>query len=302
MRGTQSFVGVMTAVWHRPSLTGIELLWRWGVGIPTLALCAWEALRIYHAVTVNTAALEAMTVFRPVDAAGTIAATLRGLAPAVLPVLVWLLPLALLARIVAAAIGRAAVQRGLDGQLRPKIWTLFCLSALRTAALLAVIACWVCGVRWANGFAITGPSAHGQEPNLVLFCATVIFGTLALFLVWAATMWIVDTAFVLAGLGRRGFGASLGGAMRIGAAKSKLLEINLVMGIVKVALLVLALVFSACPLPFETVETATFLACWWTGVGVLFLLASDYFHVVRTAAYLRLYQAFESEPNQVTRT
>ena len=72
------------------------------------------------------------------------------------------------------------------------------------------------------------------------------------------------------------------------ALRSQLIETNLVMGIVKVALLVLAIVFSACPLPFSSVETQEFLTCWWIGVGVWWLLASDYFHVVRVVAVLRL--------------
>ena len=71
-----------------------------------------------------------------------------------------------------------------------------------------------------------------------------------------------------------------------GAAAGKLFEINLVMGIVKIALVVLAMVFSATPLPFETYATQTFLLGWWAGVTVLYLLASDFFHVVRAAAYL----------------
>jgi hypothetical protein len=68
----------------------------------------------------------------------------------------------------------------------------------------------------------------------------------------------------------------------------QLVEINFVMGIVRVALLVLALVFSACPLPFESVATAEFLRNWWIGVGVWYLLASDYFKVVRAAAYINV--------------
>ena len=69
------------------------------------------------------------------------------------------------------------------------------------------------------------------------------------------------------------------------------------MGIVKVALLVLALVFSACPLPFESVEIADVSdAWWWSGVGVLYLVASDYFHVVRAAAYDALYRIHEASP------
>ena len=66
------------------------------------------------------------------------------------------------------------------------------------------------------------------------------------------------------------------------------MEINLVMGIVKIALIVLAMVFSATPLPFQTVTTPEFLAWWWAGVAMLYLVGSDFFHVARLVAYLGL--------------
>ena len=61
--------------------------------------------------------------------------------------------------------------------------------------------------------------------------------------------------------------------------------------VICIALLVLAMVFSATPLPFSSVETQTFLTCWWIFVSLLWLVASDYFHVVRAAAYLSLHRA-----------
>jgi hypothetical protein len=70
-------------------------------------------------------------------------------------------------------------------------------------------------------------------------------------------------------------------------------EINLVMGIVKIALIVLAMVFSATPLPFESVTTPEFLLSWWVGVTVLYFLGSDFFHVARQVAYLQLWRAYE---------
>jgi hypothetical protein len=92
--------------------------------------------------------------------------------------------------------------------------------------------------------------------------------------------------------------ASLRGAVHSGRLRAKLVEINLVMGIVKVSLIVLGMVFSACPLPFASVESRTFLVWWTIGVGVLYLVASDYFHVVRVAAYQALYQVYEPEAHQ----
>jgi hypothetical protein len=91
--------------------------------------------------------------------------------------------------------------------------------------------------------------------------------------------------------------ASLRAARRLGPLKGKLVEINLVMGIVKIALIVLAMVFSATPLPFESVTTPEFLAWWWVGVTVFYLVASDFFHVARLVGYLELWRAYEPEGN-----
>ena len=55
----------------------------------------------------------------------------------------------------------------------------------------------------------------------------------------------------------------------------------------------LGLVFSATPLPFETVTTPDFLVKWWIGVTVLYLVGSDFFHVARLVAYLQLWRAYE---------
>jgi hypothetical protein len=39
---------------------------------------------------------------------------------------------------------------------------------------------------------------------------------------------------------------------------------------------------------------------WWIGVGVLYLVASAYFHVVRAAAYDALYRIQETSPSDVS--
>jgi len=107
--------------------------------------------------------------------------------------------------------------------------------------------------------------------------------------------WALSVAPLLAMLQGLGVGGSLAAAFRLGPLKAKLVEINLVMGIVKIALIVLAMVFSATPLPFESVTTPEFLAWWWGGVTVVYLLGSDFFHVARQVAYLQLWQTFEGK-------
>ena len=105
-----------------------------------------------------------------------------------------------------------------------------------------------------------------------------------------------ELAFLLAPLLAMQLGVGPGSSVEGGVSEwggwGKLIEINLVMNIVRIALIVLAMVFSASPLPFSSVETQTFLNCWWGGVAWLYLGMSDYFHVVRSAAYLSLWRAY----------
>ena len=72
----------------------------------------------------------------------------------------------------------------------------------------------------------------------------------------------------------------------------KLVEINLIMGIIKLALVVLAMVFSAVPLPFASVMEGPPLYAWWAIVSLLYLVASDFFQVVRLVAFIQLWRAY----------
>jgi hypothetical protein len=149
------------------------------------------------------------------------------------------------------------------------------------------------GLSFAARTAIIAPAARNQEPNVVLFAAMLIVGTLLLYVLWAIFSWFLQLAPLLAMRLNLGPIAALAAAIKSSRnLRGKLIEINLVMNIVRIALIVLAMVFSASPLPFSSVETQTFLTCWWIGVGLAYLTASDYFHVVRAAAYLSLYRVY----------
>ena len=115
--------------------------------------------------------------------------------------------------------------------------------------------------------------------------------TLVLFTFSALTGWIFSVAPLFAMIHGSGPLESVRRALRLGTLRNGLIEINLVLGIVKLALLVLAMVLSACPLPFQSVMTDQFLFWWNVGVTVWYVLASDFFHVARLSSYLRLWQA-----------
>jgi hypothetical protein len=297
VRGTQSFVHTLSECWRRPSLTALEVLWRWAYGIPALLVLRYQGLKILQATALDYGALRNMTVLDPMASAATMAKAMEALLPPVLSVALWLAPVMVVVWVVVSAVGRTVVLRRADGRLHSRVGTLIVLQAVRVLALLGSFVGWFWCMERVAEWTVTGPVAAGSEPNLVGYFSLVIVITLGLFTLWAVVSWALSVAPLLALLQGLDVGGSLAAAFQLGPLKSKLVEINLVMGIVKIALIVLAMVFSATPLPFESVTTPQFLAWWWIGVTVVYLLASDFFHVARQVAYLQLWRAFESEEN-----
>jgi hypothetical protein len=276
-------------------LTALEVLWRWAYGIPTLLVLRYEGLRILQATPVDYAALRNMTVLDPMAAAETMAKAMMALRPPVLRVALWLAPLLVVVWVVVSSVGRTVVMRRVDGRLHVRLGTLIVLQAVRVVALVGSFLIWFWAMEWAAGLTVTGPMAAGGEPNLVGYFALAIVGTLGLFTLWAVVSWALAVAPLLAMLRGLGVGGSLAAAFRVGRLKSKLVEINLVMGIVKIALMVLALVFSATLVPFSDEISPEFLFGWWVFVTAVYFVASDFFHVARQVAYLQLWRAYESD-------
>jgi hypothetical protein len=306
LRGTQSFVGTLTSCWSRPSLTGLEVLWRWVYGIPVLWVVVSRVRTVLLAHTDGTLdparlgldkkllsdPVGALTA-DPMGAVGKFTGAIGLVLPDLLHLAAWLVPVLMLVWIVVSSLGRTVMLRRADARLAARPFTLMLLQVVRIGALALSFWCWFACLGWASRTAVQGPIASGQEPNLVGYCAIVIVSTIVLFVLWGTVSWVFAIAPLLGMLRDIGPVKSFAAALRLGPLKGKLVEINLVMGIVKIALIVLAMVFSACPLPFETVETQEFLEWWWAGVTVLYLLASDFFHVARLVGYLELWRAYE---------
>ncbi|MEO6815855.1 MAG: hypothetical protein ABI177_04080 [Edaphobacter sp.] len=301
VRGTQSFVHVLSRCWKNPRWTVLEVLWRWIYGIPALLVLWYEATRILKAAPLDVKALKNMSILDAMGSSKTLADAMAIVLPPVTHLLVWLGPVLVVVWVVVSSVGRMAVLRRVDNRLHARLGTLMVLQAVRVVALLGSFAVWFLCMQWAAGVNITGPITAGGEPNLVGYCSLAIIGTLGLFSLWAIASWGLSVAPLLAMLQNTGVGRSFVAAFRLGPLKSKLMEINLVMGIVKIALIVLAMVLSACPLPFEAVATPQFLAWWWAGVTVVYFVGSDFFHVARLVAYLELWRAYESNDGSALR-
>ena len=271
----------------------MEVAWRWAYGAPALALVAYESTLVLRETPVDVGALQRMSVLDPMSAAATLVEAATVLLPPVLKVAEWLAPLLLVVWVVASSLGRTIVLRRVDAGLHARPGTLVVLQTIRMVALAGSFAAWFVCLRADAGATVNGPTAVGQEPELVLYSAIAIVATLGLFTLWAVVSWALSVAPLLAMMRNLGAGASLTAAFKGRLVRGKLIEINLVMGIVKIALIVLAMVFSACPLPFESVATPGFMLWWYAGVTLVYLVASDFFHVVRLAYYLEMWKAFD---------
>lgn len=282
MRGTQSLLHICAECWKRPGLLGRELLWRWGFGIPAAALLYYQGVHIAAAASPG---LSGLSLGDPMQAGQQIAQAAAAIKPEVERVALWLGPLLAIVWALASGLGRTAVLKRLDPTLHAAPFTLILLQLLRMAALIGVWLGWYRAIQWAANVTLSSAT-----PNLVGWSAWVICLSLGIFVLWALLSWIFSIAPLLAMLEGKGVVASLASSLHQGALTGKLVEVNLVLGIVRLALIVLAMVFSAIPLPFEADMSGTALYLWWALVTILYLAANDFFQIARLAAFVNFWR------------
>ena len=288
MRGTQSLVHICAFCWRHPGLLGWELLWRWGFGIPAAAILYHQGARIAASVSLNQES--SLSLSDPLGAGQQLTVAAAALAPSLVRAALWLGPLLVVAWAVASGLGRSAVLQRLDPALRSAPLTLVLLQLLRISALVAVCAGWYRAISWAADATLSG-----ADPNLVAWSAWVICLSLGIFVLWALLSWIFSIATLLAMFEGTGVLGSLASSLRQGPLTAKLVEVNLVLGIVRLALIVLALVFSAIPLPFTADMTGAALYAWWALVTLLYLVAGDFFQVARLAAFVQFWRLYHPD-------
>lgn len=290
VRGTQSFVHILGDCWRRPSLLGLEVLWRWLCGIPLILLIVWEAWRIYSAAItqLNATGIDTLSIADPMSSAAAVSNAYAILEPPVYHLLLWLVPVAIAVWAIISGVGRNAVLRRYDRTMPSRRVALSILQLLRVVFLTGTVIVWFAAIHW-----VARITLWGDSPNIVGYFVLIICLSLAIFTLWALGSWVFSIAPLLVLLENRGIAASLIRSLRLGPLTTKLIEINLVMGIIKLALMVLAMVWSAMPLPFETVVQGSTLYAWWALGTILYLIASDFFQVARLAAFIELWREFQ---------
>jgi hypothetical protein len=286
VRGTQSLVQVVAACAKRPGLLAIELLWRWGFGIPALALLGYEGMRLLANPALSRENLPDLSLQDPLAAAQQAASIVQQLVAPVLGLVRWLFPVLAVGWAAASGLGRSVLLKRLDPGMRFAPFTLMALQLLRIFALAAAAIGWFAAVRWAAGFTL-----YRAEPNLVAYFAWVICLSLSASVLWAIVSWTISIAPLVAMIDGVGVGGSLARSLRLGPLAGKLVEANLVLIIVKLALTVLAMFFSTMVLPF-TSATGEPLYIWWAVVCILYLAASDFFQVARLALFVKLWRMY----------
>jgi hypothetical protein len=289
LRGTQSLVGFMGWAFRRPSLTVLEVAWRWLFGIPLLLVCWRQAKQIVAAFPVESSGFNSIDPQNPWVAIVQLANVVAYYRSPVLAVLRWLVPSAAIVWVVISGVGRNLVLKRIDPRLRFRPTPMIALQAAWLALLALTCWLWFRSMQWV---AVTHITATG-DPDLVGYAAWAITLSLAFYTLWALTSWALSIAPLLMLLEDRSAISALGQSLRLGKPfTSKLAETNLVMGIVKLMLIVLAMVFSAAPLPFSDELGSDALHFAVLTSTILYFVASDFFHIARLKGFIEFWRTF----------
>ncbi|HVU44811.1 MAG TPA: hypothetical protein VHD85_01720 [Terracidiphilus sp.] len=289
VRGTQLLVEHLGAVLRRPLLVAIELGWRWFAAVPILWAFWREWQKVLAAYPLDSSGFNNLDAQNPWVAVVQLGGVWDYYEPHIAAVLRWLLPLAALAWIVVSAVGRNLILMRMERGIRFRPFTMIALHAALIGLLAITFWGWFGCIAWVSATHIAG----NGEPDLVGYAMWVIFLSLGFFSAWALVSWTLAVAPLLALLEKCSAGAAIWRGLKLGVGfTSKLAEINLVMGIVKIALVVLAMVFSAAPLPFSDELGPGALRAVTMASVVFFFVANDIFQVVRLKAFVAFWHIF----------
>jgi len=274
---------------RHPAVVALEVGWRWLFGIPFLLVC-WS--RLQHVLTIlppEDSGLTSINAQNPWIAAGELSRAWWQYQPLIVNQLRSILPIAALTWILVSALGRSLALKAAEPRIRFRPTAMLLLQT----AWLIVFGSICCGWFWSVARVASTHFARGNEPDLIGFAIWLIFLSLGFFTIWALLGWIVSVAPVLMLLEDCSAPSALRLTFKLGRPfTSELFEIGMVMGIVNLALVVVAMVLSAAPLPFSDELGGEALHAVWAGATVFYLIAHDYFQIVRLKCFVQFWNIF----------
>ncbi|HEV2132993.1 MAG TPA: hypothetical protein VGR47_01900 [Terracidiphilus sp.] len=298
IRGTQQMVDHMAWVFRRPRITLIEIAWRWVFSVPFIYVCWRQVQLIAIDLPPDRAGANLLNTQNPWVDGVQLGVVWTNYLPYVLHVLVWLVPVGIIAWSVMAGFGRALVFKRIEPDVPYRPLPIMVLQGCWLALLVGIFAAWYQCIQWIAATHITNPNA----PDLVGYSVWAIFVSLGLFTLWTIISWPFTVSLILVLLEGRSVLSALAQSFRLGKTfTSKLIEINLTMGIVTLMLIVLAMVFSSAPVPFAQ-ELGSGALHFAIALSFLFYcVASDYFQVVRLKAFAQFWHTFRAEEHSTRR-
>jgi hypothetical protein len=294
VRGTQRMVDHMGWVFRRPRITLLEIGWRWIFAFPFLLVCWHQMQQIAIALPPDAAGMDRLDTMNPWISGVQLGVVWMRYQPYVVQMLLWLAPLGGLAWAVMAGLGRGLVFKQIEPRVRYRPFSIMILKAGWLVLLGVIFLAWYQSIQWVAATYITT-----QGADLVGYSIWAIFLSLGFFSLWAVISWPFTIAPVLVLLEHRSAWSAFTQSFKLGKIfTSELIEINLTMGIIKLMLIVLAMVFSAAPLPFseELGSGALHLAIAFS--FTFYCIASDYFQVVRLKAFIDFWHSFRGRPTK----
>ena len=275
---------------RHPAVVAVEVGWRWLFGIPLMLVCRTRMQHVLTTLTPEDSGLNNINPQNPWIAAQELSRVWWQYQPLVVHELRWIAPVGAFAWILISAVGRNLALK--IAVVEPRV-------RFRPAAMVTLQTAWLMvfgGICWGWFRSISwmaGAQFRGSEPDLIGFAIWLIFLSLGFFTIWALLGWIVSVAPVLMLLEECSAASALRLAFKLGRPfTSELFEIGMVMGIVNLALIVVAMVLSAAPLPFSDELGSGALHVVWAGATVFYLIAHDYFQIVRLKCFVQFWRIF----------
>ncbi len=266
-------VSIWAELRQRPSLLGLELLWRWVCGGLLLLVASFDTWRIW---TASQAALQSTGLFQlssdsvfddPSRLLTVFTAAMNILRPQLERAAWGLAPFALFCWIVAFALGRQALLARYDARLPRRPWLLAGAEGLRLGALVGASCAWSASMEGAAQV-----SLHGAAPSSLLYAVLVLAATALLGWLWARAARAIELCVVLALADGLPFGSAFQRAWQMprDGLGGRLRAIRRGQNRARLWLLAAAFVFTLLPDPFAQLWARV----GWGIVLTLFLLGA----------------------------